>query len=90
MDDEYEEEGLLVLYAVEDEHRLDSEMPGTGAVGRRHDDGEVGHDERHEGTAEAEVGREVEAEEGQVVMQEVTYPDAYGEQQVERQVLDAA
>ena len=90
MHDEYEEEGLFVLYAVEDEHGLDGEMPRAGTVGRGHDDGEVGYDERHEGTAEAEVGREVEAEEGEVVMQEVTYPDAYGEQQVERQVLDAA
>ena len=90
MHDEHEEERLLVLYAVEDEHGLDGEMPGAGTVGRRHDDGEVGHDERYEGTAETEVGREVEAEERQVVMQEVAHPDAYGEQQVERQVLDAA
>ena len=90
MDDEYEPEGLLVGHAIEDKHGLDGEVPGTGAVGRGYDDGEVGHHEGYQRTADAEVGREVEAEEGKIVMQEIHYPDADGEKQIEWQVLDAS
>ena len=34
------------------------------------------------------MGREIETEESQIVMQEIHHPDADGEKQVERQVLD--
>ena len=88
MDDEDKPEGLLIGYAIENEHGLDGEMPGTGTIGCGYDDGEVGYHKRHQRTANAETGRKVEAEKGEIVMQEVHQPDADGEEQVERQVLD--
>ena len=79
MDDEHEVEGLNVGNAVEDEHGLDGEVPGTGSVGRGNDDGDGTYDEGHQGTAQSEVAGEVEAEEGEVVVQEIADPDGEGE-----------
>ena len=77
VDDEHEVERLVGLHAVEDEHGLHSKMPGTGAVGSGHDDGNAAHHKRDHGARQTQMGREVEAEEGQVVVQEVAHPDAY-------------
>ena len=90
MHDEYKPEGLFISHAIEDKHRLDGEVPWASSVWRRHDDGEVGHHERYQCTTDAKVLREVETEEGEVVMQEVHHPDADAEKQVERQVLDTS
>ena len=89
MHDEYKPEGLLIGHAIEDEHRLDGEMPGPSTIRCWHDDGKVGHDEGYQCTADAKIRREVKTEERQVVMQEIHHPDADGEKEVERQVLDA-
>ena len=89
MHDEDKPKSLLIGNTIENEHGLDGKMPGTGTVGRRYDDGKVGHDKGYQRTANAQSGREAEAEEGEIVMQEVHYPDADREEQVERQVLDA-
>ena len=48
MDDEHEKQGLLVGYAIEDEHGLDGKVPGAGTVGRGHDDGYGADDEGDE------------------------------------------
>ena len=88
MYDQYKPEGLFVGYTVEDEHGLDGEVPRASSIGRWHDNSKVGHDEADQRTANAQVLREVETEERQVVVQEVAHPDANGEKQVERQVLD--
>ena len=82
MYDENEPERLLVGNAVEDEHRLDGEMPRTSTIGRWHDDGEVGYHKGNQRTADTKFRCEVEAEECQVVMQEIHHPDADGEEQV--------
>ena len=71
MDDENEVESLLIGYAIENQHRLHGKVPGSGTVGCGYDDGDGAYDERHQGTAQAQVGGEVETEEGQVVVQEV-------------------
>lgn len=84
MHDEYEVQRLLISHAVEYQHRLHREMPGAGAIRRRHDDSEVTHDEAHQRTAQSKPGCEVEAEERQVEMQEVTAPDADGIEEVQR------
>ena len=76
MDDEDEVEGLLISYAIEDQHRLHSKMPGTGTIGRGHDDGNAAYNEGDKSTRQAKVLREVEAEEGEIVMQEIAEPDA--------------
>ena len=89
MDDKDEVEGLLVGHAVEDEHRLHGEVPGTGTVGRGHDDGDGAHDEGDQGTRETQVGGEVEAEESEVVMEEVAEPDAHGHEHEQRQAAHA-
>ena len=46
--DEHEEEGVCRLDAVQDEHCLHGEMPRSGTVWRRHDDGDASHDEGHQ------------------------------------------
>ncbi len=48
VNDEHEEEGIVRLDAIEDEHRLHGEMPWTGSIGCRHDDGYASHDEGHQ------------------------------------------
>ena len=83
MYDQHKPEGMLVGHAIEDEHRLNGEVPGAGTVGSGHDDGEVGYHKGYQRTVHAQVGGEIEAEEGEVVMQEVHHPDAYGEEQIE-------
>ena len=88
MYDEYEPEGLLISYTIENQHGLDSEVPGTCAIGRGYDDCEIGHHERYQCTTDTKFCGKVEAEKRQVIMQEIHHPDADGEEQVERQVLD--
>ena len=88
MDDENEVEGVFVGDTIEDEHGLDGKVPGTGTVGGGHDDGYGADDEGYEGTAKTEMGGEVEAEEGKVVVEEVAEPDGYGEEGEQRNVLD--
>ena len=87
VDDKYEPEGLFVGNTIEYQHGLDGKVPRTGTIGRWYDNGKVGHDKRHEGTADAQVSRKVEAEEREVVVQEVAHPDTDREKQVEGQVL---
>ena len=82
MDNEYEDKRLVVGHAIENQHRLDGEMPRTGTIRRGHDDGEVSHHKGYQRTAQSQLRRKVEAEEGEVVMQEVHHPDADGEEQV--------
>ena len=90
MYDQHEPESLLVGHTVEDEHGLDGEMPGPSTVRCRYDDGKVGHDEGDQCTADAQMRREVEAEERQVIVQEIAHPDTDGEKEIERQVLDTS
>ena len=76
MDDEYKPEGLFVGDTIEDQHGLDGKVPRAGTIGRWYDNGKVGNDKRYEGTADTQVGCEVEAEEREVVVQEVAHPDS--------------
>ena len=71
MHDEYKPEGLFIGHTIEDQHGLDGKMPRTGTVRGGYDDGKVGYHEGYQCTADTEVRREVEAEEGEVVMQEM-------------------
>ena len=88
VDDKDEVEGVLVLHTIEDEHGLYGKVPGTSTIGCGYDNGDGADDERHQGTAQAEVCGEVEAEEREVVVQEVAEPDAEGEEGEEGNVLD--
>ena len=90
MHDKDEIEGLLVGDTIEDEHRLDGEVPGACTVGGGHDDGDGAYDERDKGAGEPEVGGGVEAEEGEVVVDEVTAPDGEGVEDEEGLVAHAA
>ena len=87
MYDEDKVESLGVGDAIEDEHRLDGEMPRPGTVRGGHDDGYGAYDERHEGARQAKMGGEVEAEEGEVVVNEIAEPDADGEKEKQGDVL---
>ena len=88
--DEHEIQGVRVGHAVENEHSLHGKMPRAGPVGRGHDHGYAAHDERDEGARHAQVCRGVEAEEREVVVQEVAQPYSQGEKDEQRHVLDAA
>ena len=88
VDDEYEVEGVLVLYPIEDEHGFYGKVPGTCTVGGGDDNGDRTDDEGYQRTAQTEVGGEVEAEERQIVVKEVAEPDAKGEEGEEGNVLD--
>ena len=79
MYDEYEIKGLHIGYTIEYQHGLYREMPGTGTIGCRYDDGDGAHDKSDEGTTGSQVLREVETEEGQVIVQEVAHPDSQRE-----------
>ena len=76
VDDEYKPEGLFISDTIENQHRLNGEVPGACTIGCRHDDSKVGDDKRHEGTTDTQVGCEVEAEEREVVMQKIAHPDS--------------
>ena len=90
VDDKHEIKGLLVGYTIEDEHGLDSEMPGTGTVGGGYDDGYGAYDEGDQGTGETETGSTLETEEREVVMDEITAPDGKGVEQEQGLVTHAA
>ena len=76
MNDEHEIEGIVLLDAIEDEHRLHGEMPWTRSVGRRYDHGNASHDEGHQSAHQIEMARRFEALEGEIIVQEVAQPDA--------------
>ena len=88
VDDEDEVERVLVGNTIEDEHGLDGKVPRTGTVGGGYDDGYGAYDECHQRTAQSEMGREVEAEEGEIVVQEIAHPDGEGEEGEQGYVLD--
>lgn len=90
VDDKHEIKGLLVGYTIEDEHGLDSEMPGTGTVGGGYDDGNGAYDEGDKGTGETETGSTLETEERKVVMDEITAPDGEGVEKEQGLVTYAA
>ena len=75
MNDKYEVQGLLVNHSIENQHGLYSEVPRTSSVGRWYNDRDAAHNEGYQGTGESQITGEVEAEEREVVMQEVAYPD---------------
>ena len=85
--DEYEVEGMDVSDSIENEHGLDGKVPRSGTVRRRNDDGNGSDDEGHHRTAYSQVCREVEAEECQVVVEEVADPDSQCEEDKEWYVL---
>ena len=78
VDYQHEVEGVVVGHAVEYEHGLYGEMPRPGSVGGGNYYGDAAYYERYQGALEAEVGGEVEAEERQVIVQEVANPDGEG------------
>ncbi len=65
VNDEHEEEGIVLLDAIEDEHRLHGEMPWTRSVGSRYDHSYAAHDEGHQSAHQIEMARCFEALEGE-------------------------
>ena len=61
-----EDDGAGGTEAVEHQDGLDSKVPWAGTIGRWYDNGKVGNDKRYEGTADTQMGCEVEAEEREV------------------------
>ena len=53
--DEHEVECVVLLDAVEDEHRLHGEMPGTRSVGRRNHHGNAAHDEGNQSAHQVQM-----------------------------------
>ena len=90
VDDQHEIERRRVGDAIEHEHRLDGEMPGSGAVGRGDDDRYRSYDEADQRAGQSEVRRLLEAEEGEVEMEEIARPDRQAIQDEQRDVAHAA
>ena len=76
MNDEHKEEGIGLLDAVENEHRLHGKMPGTCSVGSWNDDCDAAHDEGYQSAHQTEMRCRIEALESEVVVEEITQPDA--------------
>lgn len=65
-------------------------MPRSGSVGGGNDDGNTSHHEQYHAGSPAQSGREVEAVERQIEVQEVACPDGYGIEKVQHRMLDIA
>jgi hypothetical protein len=52
MDNEYEVKGLVVGYAIENQHGLGGKMPGACTIGGRYDNGYGADDKGDERTAD--------------------------------------
>ena len=89
VNDEHEVEGVVLLDAIEDKHRLYCEMPWTRSIGCRYDYSYASHDEGHQSAHQIEMARRFKALEGEIIVQEVAQPDAQGEGDVERYVSHA-
>ena len=76
MYDENEEEGIVCLNAIEYEHCLDGKMPRSGSVRSWYDDRYAAHDECYQTAHQIEMGGCFEALEGEIVVEEITQPDA--------------
>ena len=87
MHDEHEKGCVGLPNAIEHENGLHGEVPGACAVGRRNKHGERSDHERNEGCQRAETCREVETEEGEVEVQVVAHPNAYGIEDKEQRTL---
>ena len=85
---QHEVKGVFINHAIEYQHGLNGEMPWAGTIGRRYDNGYRSHHEGYQCTPQSQMLREVKAEEREVVVQEVAYPDAEGEEDKKRQVSD--
>ena len=68
MYDKYEIECVFIDDAIENQHGLDGEVPGTCSVGGGHDDGDGAYYKRYQRTGQSKMLRSLEAEEGQVIM----------------------
>ena len=79
---EHEEESGIALHSIEDEHGFDGEVPWSGTVWRWYYDRYCAHHERYEGAADSQVGRGLEAVEGEHEVQEIAEPDGEGVEEV--------
>ena len=77
MDDENEGDGICVCQSIENQDGLHGKMPRTSAIGGGHNHRDASHDEADDGGCEAKALREVEAPEGDPVVQEVATPYGY-------------
>ena len=67
---------IFLADAIEHHHCDDGKVPRSGAVGRRNHHGDTAYHEHHQSGQEAQVVGKVEAEEGQIEMQEIAQPDS--------------
>ena len=74
MHDEHEVQRMDICNSIEYQHGLDGKVPRTGAIGSWYDNGDRTDYEGHQCTVQAQMGGEVEAEEREIVMQEVAQP----------------
>ena len=87
---QHEIQGVCFRYSIEYEHGLYGEMPWSCPVRCRHYDGYGAYYERHHGTREREARSEAEAEEREVIVQEITRPDSERVEDVKGFVADIA
>ncbi len=78
VDNQHESHGVGICHAIQDEDGLDGKMPGTCPVGRRNNHRDAAHGETDNRHRKAQILSEVEAVEGNPVVEEVTAPDGKG------------
>lgn len=87
---EHEIESLCFSHPIENEHCFHGEMPWSGTIWCWHDNGYGAHDEGCEGTARSQVFGVVEAEEREVIVQEIACPDGKREEHIKGRIAHMA
>ncbi len=86
----HEIESLVIGNAIENEHGLNGEMPGTSTVRGWYEYGDTTNDKRYHSACDTEVCRSRETEEREVIVQEIACPDGDGVEEEERDILHSS
>ena len=88
VNDQGEHDGGFFSDAVEDEHRFHGKVPWSGTVGGGNQHGERSDAENEERLIGKDAGGGVEAEEGDVEMEEIAHPNQHAVEEIEREISD--
>ena len=88
MDDEHEVKGVCGCNPIEGKHCLDREMPRTGTVWSRDYHRNRANNKADKSAGHSQIGREVEAEKCEIVMQEIANPYSDTVKEEQRNAVD--
>ena len=81
MHDESKGRGIGLRYAIERHHRDDHEMPRACSIRSGYDDSQADGGKGHQCLYDTKLGREGEAEEGNLELKEIAHPYTYSTEQ---------